>query len=87
MIGDIVVDVSTSTYFIKTDTGWTSNVSEGLRKAIDASTLRLERNAGKPFVLAADVSRAHFRIHSKMADVNIHACYRSGTELKPGWSR
>ena len=87
MIGDIVVDVFTGTYFIKTDTGWTSNVSEGLKRAIEASTLRLVRNAGKPFILAADVSRAHFRIHAEMKASNIGACHRSGTTLTPGWSR
>ena len=87
MIGDIVVDVFTGTYFIKTDTGWTSNISEGLRKAIDASTLHLEHKVGNITTRATDVSRAHYIIHTEMKASNIGACHRSGTTLTPGWSR
>ena len=87
MIGDIVVDVFTGTYFIKSPMGWTTEIGERLKRAIDASTLHLEHKVGNITTRATAVSRAHYIIHSKMADVNIGACHRHGTDLRAGWAR
>ena len=86
-IGDIVVDVFTGTYFIKRPMGWTTEIGERLKRAIDDSTLHLEHKVGNITTRATDVSRAHYIIHTEMKASNIGACHRSGTTLTPGWAR
>lgn len=86
-IGDIVVDVFTGTYSIKTDTGWSSSMSTGLMDAIDASTLRIKHTAGNTGIGPAAIGKAHSLIHAEMKASRIGACHRSGTTLTPGWAR
>lgn len=87
MIGDIVVDVFTGTYFIKSPMGWTTEIGERIKRAIDASTLRIKHTAGNTGIGPAAIGKAHSLIHAEMKASRIGACHRSGTTLTPGWAR